>query len=95
MKRVLPQAFPHPLVTGPSDIGRAIRAARTQAGLPLKDASLSLGMAVQTLVDIEAGAPGVSIGKLMEAAQGLGVEIFVIPRGCRDVAERLLADLTC
>lgn len=51
-------------------------------------------MAIQTLVDIEAGALGVSLGKILQAAQGLGVDLFVIPRSHRDIAERGLADLT-
>jgi transcriptional regulator with XRE-family HTH domain len=95
MKRVVPQAFPNPLVADGSNIGQAIRAARTQGGLRLQDAALALGMAVQTLVDIEAGSPGVSLGKILQAAQGLGVDFFVVPRGYRDLAERRLADLTC
>jgi transcriptional regulator with XRE-family HTH domain len=95
MKRVVPRAFPPPLVTAAADIGDAIRAARTRAGLRLQDAALALGMAVQTLVDIESGSSGVSLGKLLQAAQGLGVDLFVVPRSHRDLAERLLADVTC
>jgi transcriptional regulator with XRE-family HTH domain len=94
MKRVISRAFPNPLVIEATDIGQAIRAARTQAGLRLQDAALALGMAIQTLVDIEAGARGVSVGKILQAAQGLGVDFFVVPRGRRDIAERRLADLT-
>jgi transcriptional regulator with XRE-family HTH domain len=95
MKRVIAQAFPDPLIKAAADLGQAIRAARTQSGLRLQDAALALGMAVQTLVDIEAGAPGVSLGKILQAAHGLGVDLFVVPRSHRDLAERRLSDLTC
>ncbi len=95
MKRVTPRPFPQPLISAATDLGHAIRAARTQAGFRLQDAALALGMAVQTLVDIEAGAPGVSLGKILQAAQGLGVDLFVVPRSRRDLAERRLADLAC
>jgi len=76
-----------------ADLGHAIRAARTQAGLRIQDAALALGMAVQTLVDIEAGRPGVSLGKIFDAAAGLGVDLFAFPRSRRTAALRRLADL--
>jgi len=95
MKRVIATAFPtDPCVDSPVTLGAAIRAARTQAGLRQEDAALSIGVALQTLVDIEAGKPGVSIGKILQVAQGVGVSLLVIPKAQRDVARRRLADLT-
>ena len=73
MKRVIPTAFPaDPCLDDPATLGAAIRAARTQAGLRQVDAALSIGVALQTLIDIETGQPGVSIGKILQVAQGLG-----------------------
>lgn len=94
MKRVIPTEFPtDPCLDSPATLGAAIRAARTQAGLRQEDAALSIGVALQTLVDIESGKPGVSIGKILQVAQGLGVSLLVIPQAQRDMARRRLADL--
>ncbi|MDD4915975.1 helix-turn-helix transcriptional regulator [Methylomonas sp. AM2-LC] len=95
MKRVIPTNFPDdPFLDSPVTLGAAIRAARTQAGLRQEDAALSIGVALQTLVDIEAGKAGVSIGKILQVAQALGVSLLVVPNSQRDVARRRLADLT-
>jgi hypothetical protein len=50
-------------------------------------------VALQTLVDIEAGKPGVSIGKILQVAHSLGVSLLVIPQAQRDAARRYLTDL--
>lgn len=94
MKRVVPTAFPtDPCLDDPATLGAAIRAARTQAGLRQSDAALTIGVALQTLIDIETGHPGVSIGKILQVAHGLGVSLFVLPQLQRDNARRRLADL--
>ena len=75
-----PTAFPgDPCIDNPATLGAAIRAARTQAGLRQVDAASSIGVALQTLIDIETGQPGVSIGKILQVARGLGVTLFVLP----------------
>lgn len=95
MKRVIPTTYPaDPCLDSPATLGAAIRAARTQAGMRQVDAALSIGVALQTLIDIETGQPGVSIGKILQVAQGLGVSLFVLPQSQRDNARRRLADLT-
>jgi len=95
MKRVVATEFPsNPCLDDPAVLGAAIRAARTQAGLRQIDAALSIGVALQTLVDIEAGQAGVSIGKILQVALGLGVTLFVLPQSQRDNAQRRLAGLT-
>lgn len=95
MKRVIPTEFPtDPCLDSPITLGAAIRAARTQAGLRQEDAALSIGVALQTLVDIESGKPGVSIGKILQVTQGLGVVLMVVPQAQRDIARRRLADLS-
>ena len=94
MKRVTPKPFPpDPQIQTLAQLGETLKAARTQAGLRLQDAALALGVAVQTLVDIEAGRPGVSMGKLLTVARGLGVDLFALPRARRDLVRRRLADL--
>jgi transcriptional regulator with XRE-family HTH domain len=60
----------------------------------LEDAAMTIGVSLQTLVDIEAGKPGVSIGKILQVANGLGVSLFVLPQNQREIARRRLTDLT-
>ncbi len=94
MKRVVPTSFPSdPFLDNPVILGSAIRSARTQAGIRLEDAAMTIGVSLQTLVDIEAGKPGVSIGKILQVANGLGVSLFVIPQNQREIARRRLIDL--
>ncbi|MEY4718977.1 MAG: hypothetical protein RL563_1595 [Pseudomonadota bacterium] len=95
MKRVVPTSFPSdPFLDSPITLGSAIRSARTQAGIRLEDAAMTIGVSLQTLVDIEAGKPGVSIGKILQVANGLGVSLFVIPQSQREIARRRLTNLT-
>lgn len=93
MRRIIAQPFPASLMTSTKSLGQAIRAARTQAGLGIREAASALGIAVQTLSDIEAGHAGVSVGNVMKAAVGLGVDLFAIPKAQRTIAEYRLADL--
>ena len=94
MKRVVPRPFPtDPHVESLKQLGQWVKAARTQAGLRLQDAALVLKVSVQTLVDIEAGRPSVTVGKLFAVTQGLGIDLFALPRGRRDLARRELAEL--
>jgi transcriptional regulator with XRE-family HTH domain len=95
MKRVVPTSFPSdPFLDSPVTLGSAIRSARTQVGIRLEDAAMTIGVSLQTLVDIEAGKPGVSIGKILQVANGLGVSLFVLPQNQREIARRRLTDLT-
>jgi transcriptional regulator with XRE-family HTH domain len=87
MRRVVPKAFPrNSHIESTEQLGQYFKAARTQAGLKLDDAALILGVSVQTLVDIEAGRPSVTLGKLMSVAHGLGVDLFALPRSRRELA---------
>ena len=95
MKRVKPKPFPaHPLIQSAADLGTAIRAARTHAGLKLEDAAETLGITPKTLAAIETGKPGVRVANLLHAARGLGVDLYFAPRGRRDAVMRRLAPLT-
>jgi len=93
MRRIVSQSFPKPLISNAENIGTAIRAARTQANLGIRDAALLVGVAVQTLSDIEAGKPGVALGNVLKVAEGLGVDLFVVSRRHRGVVQNRLADL--
>jgi transcriptional regulator with XRE-family HTH domain len=78
MRTVQPVSFPaDPFVSSVDVLARAIRAARTQARVTVTDAALVANVSIQTLVDVEAGRPGVSIGKILQIADALGVSLFV------------------
>ncbi len=94
MKTIKKSTFSeNPLVKSMASIGNAIRAARTQSKLRQVDAALMIGISLQTLVDIEAGKATVGIGKITQAADALGVDIFVLPRSLRDQALQRLKGL--
>lgn len=76
MKKVVPVAPPEPEILSPAMIGQAVRAARTRDGLRQADVARMCGVSLQTLVDIEAGRPGVGIGLVLKVADRLGVRIF-------------------
>lgn len=86
MKTVQPTPFPQdPFVSSVKVLAEAVRAARTQARVTVSDAALVANVSIQTLVDVEAGRPGVSIGKILQIADALGVSLFVAPAGQREV----------
>jgi len=63
MRTVTPKPFPTELeLRSAKQLGIAVRAARTQARLTLADAALTLGVAKQTLSDLELGKPSVGLG---------------------------------
>ena len=82
-----------PLVKSSASIGQAMRASRTQSKLKQSEAALLIGISLQTLVDIEAGKASVGIGKVLQAAEVLGVDLFVLPRSLRDQVQQRLKGL--
>jgi transcriptional regulator with XRE-family HTH domain len=94
MKRVKPVSFPaDPFVHEVGVLAQAIKAARTQSGLSLADAAMLCNVALQTLVDIEAGSQGVSLGKFLQVADALGVSLFTVPASKRERARKQLVML--
>ncbi len=81
-RRVVPTAFPTaPQLRTCDELGAAVRAARTASGLTLEEAALAVSIAKQTLGDLEAGKPTVSLGIALRVAQALGVSLFIAPAG--------------
>ena len=86
MRRVVPKPFPtEPSLREPAELGRAVRAARTESGLTIEQAARGLGIAKQTLSDLEQGAPTVSLGTALHAATQLGVALFMAPAARREL----------
>lgn len=93
MRTVTPKPFPpDPELRSTPQLGAAIRAARTQTGLTLADAALTLGVAKQTLSDLERGKPTVGLGLAIQIATGLGVALFMTPASMREQTKMKLAD---
>jgi transcriptional regulator with XRE-family HTH domain len=85
MRTVTPKPFPSdPELRSTKQLGIAVRAARTQAGMTLADAALTLCVAKQTLSDLELGKPSVGLGLALEIATGLGVALFIVPASARE-----------
>lgn len=76
MRRVVALPFPsNPQVRHPADLGRWLRAARTQAGLPIHELALWLGLSRGTILDLEAGAPTVALGTALRVTRALGLRL--------------------
>jgi transcriptional regulator with XRE-family HTH domain len=93
VKTVKPTPFPsNPELRNPKQLGDAVRAARTASGLTLIDAALSVGVAKQTLSDLENGKPTVGLGIALDIAAQLGVSLFVFPKQARSRVLNQLKD---
>lgn len=93
MRKTKPTAFPSdPVVTDAAVLGAAVRAARTSAGLRLADAAALLGVAKQTLSDLETGKGTIGLGLALKIAGGLGATLFVVRSTEREKTRRLLVE---
>jgi transcriptional regulator with XRE-family HTH domain len=91
MKRVVKISFPkESCIDGPLSLGKAIRAARTGQGMSIEEAAMLLGLAKQTLCNIEAGKLTVAFGIVMHVANELGVSLFMAPATERDRIRHLI-----
>lgn len=93
-RRVVPIDFPaDPLLRSPQDFGTAVRAARTGRGLSLEQAALLVGVAKQTLQDLELGTASVGLALALRVARELGVAVFAVPAARGAAAARCLTAL--
>lgn len=81
MRRVMQEPFPDPAISDAVAFGRAVRAARTAAGISLQAAAEALGISKATLSDLEGGSGTVALGTAIRVARDLGAAVFVSPRG--------------
>lgn len=80
MRRVVPKEFPSdPVLHTGSELGAYIRAARTQSGMTLEYAALAVGIAKQTMQDIETHPETVAFGTVLMVARELGVSLLAVP----------------
>ncbi len=77
MRTVQSTAFPkHPLISSVEVPARAAQAARIQSRVTVSDAALVTNVSLQTLVDGEAVHPSISIGKILQIADAIGLSLF-------------------
>lgn len=60
-------------------LGQAIKARRTQSGLPLEAAAALCGVAKQTFMKIEHGHPTSQLKSILQICSGLGLKIYIAP----------------
>jgi transcriptional regulator with XRE-family HTH domain len=77
-----------PLRDSIASIGSVIRATRKAAGLTLVDAAALIGIAKQTLGDLERGRSSVGIHIVLKVLNDLGLGIVVAPKKEIELAQR-------
>jgi transcriptional regulator with XRE-family HTH domain len=79
MRKVVREPFPDPMVRDAMSFGRAVRAARTAAGITLEAAAEALSISKATMSDLEGGKGTVALGTALRVARDLGVAFFTTP----------------
>jgi len=59
----------------PKKLGQFLRQSRQQAGLTLEELAARTGMSLRFLSELERGKDGASLGRVMQVAAALGVEL--------------------
>lgn len=67
----------------PADFGEAVKAQRSRSGATLKEAAGLTGVGVRFLLELEHGKKTASLGKALQVAERMGLEIWIVPRGRR------------
>jgi transcriptional regulator with XRE-family HTH domain len=79
-----------PLVKTSAELGAAIRAARCAARMSIADAAMQLGVAKQTLSNLETAKGSVGIDTALRAANEFGVSLFAVPATERELVRRAI-----
>lgn len=97
MSKPSPTAPPLPTVQpvkALSDIGAQIRAARRRQALRIDDAASLCGVSVDLLSRLENGKGSVGTDKVLAVMAGLGMELFVAPKGHSGLRALIHQDVT-
>ena len=76
------------------DIGAQIRAARRRQALRIDDAASLCGVSVDLLSRLENGKGSVGTDKVLQVLAGLGLELFVAPKGHAGLRGLVQQDMT-
>ena len=68
-------------VCSAADIGRQVRANRSQQGLRIDDAAALCGVSVDLMSRLENGVASVRLDKLMSVLYGIGLTLLIAPKG--------------
>ena len=75
----------------PEDVGRAIRARRTELGLDQGSLARRVGVSRQWIVEMEQGKPRAEVGLLLRTLSALRLEVTLEPAKAVAVAPELFA----
>lgn len=75
MRTLKPTSFPDREVTSSEDMGKLVRAVRTTAGMTLEETAFTVGVAKQTLQNLENGTGTVSLALVFKVLAGLGIQL--------------------
>lgn len=64
-------------IQSPSDLGKAVRAARRAAGVRQQDLAGVAGVGERFIVELEAGKPTIQLGKLLQVIAALGHSLSI------------------
>lgn len=76
------KSLPTPIQKGPldaKDLGKFIRARRTQAGMGIHEAAAFCGVAVDTMTKIEKALGDIQLSSVLKVCRMLGIELKVEP----------------
>lgn len=72
-------------ISSPRGFGEAVHDRRKQSRATLREAAGLSGVGVRFLLELEHGKATASLGKALQVAERLGLEVWLIPRGQRPV----------
>ena len=76
----------------PKDIGALVREARLEAGLTQTELAERIAASRFWVAEFERGKPHVSMSRVLQALQSLGLDVLVVPRKATSKLSRLLDD---
>lgn len=71
------------LARTPASFGEAVLAQRRRSGATLHTAAGLSGVGVRFLLELEHGKERAALGKALQVAERLGLEVWLVPRGQR------------
>ena len=78
-------------VQGVSGIGAQVRAARTARGWSTRAAAAKLRLSMRFLNELERGKATARLDKVVQALEGLGLEIAIVPKQATALRDQVLA----
>lgn len=75
MRTIVSTPLPPSVLASPAELGALVRAVRTASSLTLEETALSIGVAKQTLQNLEKGTGTVSLELTFKVLAGLGIRL--------------------